>query len=804
MKTNTQPDLLKPRWRKVFSDLWDSKLRTILVVALIAAGVFAIGMIVTAYAILAQDIHLSYASVNPPNIEVWMDPFEKDFVSIIERVPGVEEVEGRRIFSIRTSLDGVEWQNQVLIAVEDFESMHIRLLEAIKGTKYPGENEVIVSQNFVNTTGYQVGDQIYMELPDGSIHLLTLVGLVTDQAGAGSPTMGAAAFITIDTLETLGEDGSFNRLYVTVLGDGDNENVIAEVEALVEDKIERNHRFVQRIEHAVSTLHPQASMALAIFGVLGALGGLITILSSSLIINTLNALLTQHIRQIGVMKLIGGRSYQILGMYLLLIFSYGVIALLIAVPTGTIAGFALARFIANMMDVILQGFRIIPMSIIMQVLIAFLIPFLAGFFPIRNGSKINVRRAISNDRPGNQSAGLSWLNQIARWVPWISRPILLSIRNTFRKKGRLVLTIFTLTVAGSVFIAVFNVRASMTQFMDQLGKHFMGDITLNFSQPYRISRIENTILPIPGISELEGWGGANAEIWDADENVIDNLQIIAPPYNTELLEVDIVAGRWLMPGEQKALVVSDAIYNYFPDLLPGDNLLIKMPDAREEDWTVVGVFRYMDMLGDTLAYADLDYISRLQSTQNQAASFKLTTVDHTIEKQEELIQYLDGYLRDRGLKVRSLDSGFAMQEDSAKMITILISFLLVMALLTAFVGSIGLTGTMGMNVLERTREIGVMRAIGAVDFEIMKSVVIEGLMIGLITWVLAIGFSIPISRFLLRIISEAMMGSAMSVTFTPLGIYIWLGVVILLSFFASILPARNAARLTINEVLAYE
>jgi putative ABC transport system permease protein len=44
----------------------------------------------------------------------------------------------------------------------------------------------------------------------------------------------------------------------------------------------------------------------------------------------------------------------------------------------------------------------------------------------------------------------------------------------------------------------------------------------------------------------------------------------------------------------------------------------------------------------------------------------------------------------------------------------------------------------------------------------------------------------------------------MNLTFTPLGIYIWLGVVVVLSFFASILPARNAARLTINEVLAYE
>jgi putative ABC transport system permease protein len=127
-----------------------------------------------------------------------------------------------------------------------------------------------------------------------------------------------------------------------------------------------------------------------------------------------------------------------------------------------------------------------------------------------------------------------------------------------------------------------------------------------------------------------------------------------------------------------------------------------------------------------------------------------------------------------------------------------------MAVLTAFVGSIGLTGTMSMNVLERTREIGVMRAIGAVDFMVMQSVIIEGLVIGLMTWVLAIGLSFPISTLLLTIVGKAMMGSAMSLTFTPLGIVLWLVIVIVLSLVASIMPARNAARLTISEVLAYE
>jgi putative ABC transport system permease protein len=127
-----------------------------------------------------------------------------------------------------------------------------------------------------------------------------------------------------------------------------------------------------------------------------------------------------------------------------------------------------------------------------------------------------------------------------------------------------------------------------------------------------------------------------------------------------------------------------------------------------------------------------------------------------------------------------------------------------MALLTASVGSMGLAGTMGMNVLERTREIGIMRSIGAVDREIMRTVIVEGVVIGSISWFLGAILSFPFTYGLSTIVSLAIFNSPIDVHFTWIGYIIWLAVVLVLSALASVLPARNAASLTIREVLAYE
>jgi putative ABC transport system permease protein len=205
-----------------------------------------------------------------------------------------------------------------------------------------------------------------------------------------------------------------------------------------------------------------------------------------------------------------------------------------------------------------------------------------------------------------------------------------------------------------------------------------------------------------------------------------------------------------------------------------------------------------------LAYTPYEYASQVLNLANRSFSFRVVTTEHTREFQNVMAEKLDRYFRDQGFKVRQAESGLASLDSASESLDILVIFLLIMAILTAIVGAMGLTGTMGMNVLERTREIGIMRAIGADDRAVMRTVIGEGFVIGAISFVLAIVLSIPFTYLLSYIVSVAVFETPITVVFTYLGYAIWFGLVLILSVLGSILPARNAASLTIREVLAYE
>lgn len=809
---------MRPRWRKILHDLLDNKARTLLVVFSIAVGVFSIGVIAGAYQIISNDMSASYAAHHPANIELRTTNFDDSLLAVVQNHREVADAKARRVFNMRVRVPGTrKWTALDIIAFDSFKDNTINLLDPLQGKPAPAKREVLLEKDALRDLDVSVGGLLEFELPDGSTKTLPVAGIVQDTAaGAGDFLASPFAYITTDTLQYLGQPKLYNRLLIRVAGDGDDPHYIREVGAQLKDKVEKSGGFVIRSRYAETHRHPLASTVNAILGILLALGILIVFLSSSLISNTLSALLNQHLRHIGVMKLVGGQRRQIFQMYIALIMAFGVLALLIAVPFGGIGAYQLASFIASQLDFNLLGYRLLPLPFFIQVVVGLLVPLMAGLAPVMTGSRITVLRALSGDLAEDQiqfkdgEMRLSWFDwaqvKVTRLLAargiHIPRPFIISLRNTFRRKNRLALTLFTLTMGGAIFIAVFNVRVTLHDYIGQIGKYFRADVSLDFDQPYRVEEVQRVVGSVAGVVQVEGWQFASGEVLGADKNVIENITLLAPPANSALVQPILVEGRWIEPQDVRKMAVSEGLKKSLPDLQAGDFINLRI-NGRDERWQVVGLFKFVDQQG-IIGYAPFEYISVMNKQANRAFSYRVVTVQHDRPYQDAKAEELDKYLRDKGFKVRVAQAGSASLDLAVESLDILVTFLLIMAILTAIVGSMGLTGTMGMNVLERTREIGITRAIGADDRAVMRTVIAEGVVIGMISFVLAIVLSIPFTYGLSYIVSLAVFQTPIAVVFTYMGYAIWLALVLVLSAVASVLPARNAARLTIREVLAYE
>lgn len=810
---------MRPRWRKVIHDLVDNKTRTLLVVFSIAIGVFSIGVIAGAYVIISNDMSASYAANNPMNVEIRSGYFDDDLLTTIQGMRGVKEAEGRNVFTVRVRNPGeTRWTKINVVAIEDYKRTDINRLRPIAGSIDPGKGEILLEKKAEAKLTSVIGNNIEVQLDDGSIKNLKITGTVQDQTtGAGDFLAAPFGYISMDSLESLLQPKLFNRLFV-VASEGQNDDAyLRQFSTELKDKMEKNDVVVSRTRTMKTNEHPLASTVQAILGILGALGILILFLSSSLIANTLSSLLNQHLRFIGVMKLVGGRERQILGLYIILILIFSLISLAIAIPLGGQGAYALSVFIADKLNFSILHYRIVPLALIIQIIVGMGIPLLVGLNPIIKGSQITIQRALSNDMGQDEKhashpvdiqhpSERTLQSRINRFMTshgiHIPRPILISLRNIFRRKGRLALTLFTLTMGGAIFIAVFNVRVSLHNYINEIGKYFAADVTMTFNQPYRLNQIELEALKVPGVVRTEGWAFADGEALFPDGSTADNLTILAPPANSTLVSPILISGRWLQPGDEKTLTISENILSKFPGLKPGDKIRMKVY-GKEDDWQVVGIFKFVDQQG-TIAYSTYEYISHLTHLANQSYSFRVVTTSHDPSYQQMMSEKLDDFFRAKGYKLEEAQTGSSTLKTASESLDILVTFLLIMAVLTASVGSIGLTGTMSMNVMERTREIGVMRSIGAVDTVIMRMVILEGVVIGGISWLLGAILSFPITYMLATIVSLAVFKSPIDIKITIDGYLLWLLVVLLLSAVASILPARNAARLTIREVLAYE
>jgi putative ABC transport system permease protein len=802
--------MMRPRWRKVLSDLIGNLGRSILVVLSIAVGLFAIGILITNHRVIAADMVTGYRAVNPANIMLVTTPFGDDLVERVKGVKGVTDALGVHRVSLRVQTTRGDWIPMDFNAIPDMDTQPINRVHRLAGIWPPDDKEVVVEQSKLSELGVGLGDEITLELPSGKLRRMRIVGIVKDltlgaAAGGGGFFLAAPqGYITPATLPWLEQSETWNTLYVTVEG-GENEATIRQVAQKVRREVEGEGVVILSSAVRTSENHPNRIYVDAVVGVLFVLGALVVFLSGFLITNTLNALLAQQMVQIGVMKLIGARRWQVAGIYQVLILVYGVLALLLALPLSARFSYVLLDYLADRINLELQGFRVVPLAIIVQVLLALAVPQAAALGPILHGVRVRIHEVISGIRPSEAVQSPHWIERLQKRFRRLPRPLLISLRNTFRRTQRLILTLITLTLGGAIFIATFNTQAAIERYIQQLSRYFLADVNLTFETPQRIQRVQNDLAQVPGVGHVEGWAYTRADLLGTGDEVLDTVQLIGVPIETTLVTPILREGRWLQTGDRNVLVVNERFRATLPHLRVGDTLRLRI-NGSEREWVVIGFLQLAGQNLGHMAYVPYPELSRQLGQSGRGLLFRVAAdrPNLSLAEQEDLARRVDAFLKARGYHVTEARAGLSVLEKTAKGLDVLTNFLLILSGLAAAVGSIGLAGTMSLNVMERTREIGIMRAIGASDGTIRLLVIVEGMLIGLMSWVLASLAAFPISRLLSNVISHAIFNAPALFAYTPTGFLAWLGAALVLSVFASLVPARTAVRLTIREVLAYE
>ena len=523
-------------------------------------------------------------------------------------------------------------------------------------------------------------------------------------------------------------------------------------------------------------------------------------LSIFLVINTITALMAQQTRQIGIMKSIGGGTGQIFGMYLVLILIIGAVALLIAIPlAGWVAQIVGTGMAANLGFYTIQ-FGISSQALVQQVFVALVVPLLAAVLPIYGSVRITVREALTSYGIGANVKPRT--KNISRAALLIPRPMRLSLRNAFRRKIRLTLTLFSLIIGGSIFIGVSNIQASFNKLLDDLQGYVLADVNIYFDRFYRYDEVSAMVLDHPGVSGAEGWLDYPGSLIANENEKGTDILFIGLPKNSALIDPLISQGRWLIPGDENAIVASNFFLNAHPEIKVGDWLTIKIGD-RETKWQIVG-FYTTAVDTSTLFYVNYDYLSHITGRPEQVYSLRIPTRQHDPATQSRIADELRARFEARGIKVitQTATETFASVHS---IINILVSFMTVMAVLIALVGGLGLMGTMSINVMERTREIGVMRAIGASNGNIQAIVIVEGIIIGLISWAISILVSIPITGVVTYGVGKFVFNIPhLAPVYDMTGIIVWLIFTVVMTLVSSALPARTASRLTVKDTLAYE
>ena len=795
-----------------------------MMVLTISASLIVFGGMFYARTLVLSNTTSGYMSTNPASARITLAPAimpetTDEFIAAAKAEPGVIDAAMRQITNVKLQKESGGLKSlQLFVAAAD-DPMRIATFEIEQGASWPPPSDgILLERSTLVSLKLKVGEKVDVIGFDGRPVQLTVMGSVHDQSLALAGQTAGVGYIQSDTLPILGRPPALDQLLITVADQSGLEVQSRDRDAIVRTALSLVDRLkaapgitVEQVAVPTPYEHPHQGISYTLLSTLTAFGLLSLILSSILIATMFNGLLTQQIPQIGMMKAIGARSSRILHLYVIMVLLVSVLATALAFVPGIILGRTLAQAMLNSALNVDVASLSVPWQVIGTVLLAgIFVPLLIAIVPLMRASRRTVREALDErgvaERQGRITSGLlDWLSGLRR----ADRTLIVAFRNLFRRQTRLFLSVGLLATGGSIFVSGLNVMAGFQAIPYMIIDEQHWDVEIRLDEPASSGDVIAIVEKVSGVSRVEGWTIITTSIQNVGEvNVTrtypdqghGSLSLSAIPASTSMLiPPPITEGRWLDVDDTDAVVLPASIRQTMPDMKVGDSVQLSVED-RPTNWRVIGIAGGMG--GSCPCVTQAGY-ERASGRGDQVNVIRVMTHKHDNGTRVAIGQAADQAVTEAGIKhqePRTINAVIASTEGHS---IILVGVILLIASTIGIVGLIGLGSTMSTNVIERTREFGVMKAIGASNAAIRRLVVFEGVFIAAVSCVVAVLPAIALTWVMGAGLGNLFLGTPIPLEVSAPGIIIWILVVIVGAALATLAPASQAARLTVREALAY-
>jgi len=775
-------------FKRVIRSLWTRRIRSLLTLAGVIVGVAGVTAIVFTARNLARAQALAYDAASQADVTFWVWDASPTLARTLTARPDVAAAELRWTDYVKATIGG-RMQTLYLVGLINPADSSVNRLELLAG-RYPGSGEALLEISSRDLAPVNLGDSITYRDAEGRRRSLTISGFVRSPSLLAAKLTGlVTAFVPAPVVRGLIGVGGANQLLIRVTDPARARDTARDLARLL-DK--------QHLQHGEPDVRdpqnfPGKRELDALFTLLSLFAALGLLLSGVLVGNTLAMLVAEEQTEIGVLKSLGADRRQIMQSYLLAAGVYGMVGTPLGIVLGAVLGWRIMLFLGALTS-LSAPFALSLDGIALGIVVGLGATLLAGLLPAWHAATLPVHDAL-------QPAGLispfgrRWLERVLRRVHGLPALVLMSLRNVGRQGMRNALTVVVIGLAVATLLAAQSTEASVNGAIDEVFQTYRAQAWVFFRRPVNPA-VREGLRAIPGIEQAEPWTLTDAWVG------FTPVRLWGLPPDTILYRPNLIAGRWYKAdAPQEAVISADLADRQRIGL--GQTIEVDLGEGRRTHLRVVGVAIdntiFLGSRVQSKVFAPRRTVARLRGQQGQASLFALGLTGNAPSEVEAVLKQIT---RRYAAWSPAGESAQAEIDAARKQSQTLGLALRSMVVLVALIGAIGLANTLTIGVLERRREIGVLRALGATDGQIAQGFLTEGATLGLIGWVLGLLAGYGLGWGFVRAMESVLFRIR----------YLFPGVLLLQSLAfalgiavaASLGPALAAARQPTIEALRYE